>query len=169
MHILHQILFMVKDMEMSNSISSRLDAIGVTIPDMATPAANYMPYALSGNLLMTSGQLPLENGSLYKQGKLGSDLTVEEGKKAAQLCALNILAVAKAAIGDLEKIKRIVKITIFVSSEPEFTDQHLVGNGASDFLAEVLGDNGRHSRSAVGVPCLPLDAPVEIEAIIEVR
>ena len=101
-------------------------------------------------------------------GLVGRDLTVEQGREAAKWCAVNILAQARAAVGELEKIKRIVKIGVFVASTPDFTEQHLVANGASDFLAEVLGDAGRHARSAVGMASLPLNAPVEIEAIIEV-
>lgn len=154
---------------MSDTISARLEALGIEIPEVAAPAANYLPHMQSGKLVFTSGQLPFENGSLNQTGKLGSEITVEEGQAAAKLCAINVLAVAKAALGDLENIKRIVKITIFVSSAPDFTSQHLVGNGASDFLVDVLGDAGRHARSAVGVPCLPLNAPVEVEAIIEAK
>ena len=154
---------------MIDTISSRLEALGIEIPDVAAPAANYLPYTKSGKFIFTSGQLPFDNGALNLTGKVGGDLTVEEGQKAAQLCAINVLAVAKAALGDLENIKQIVKITIFVSSTPDFTSQHLVGNGASDLLAEVLGDAGRHARSAVGMPCLPLNASVEVEAIIEAK
>lgn len=154
---------------MSSTISDRLEAMGVTIPDAAAPAANYLPYIRSGELLLTSGQLPLENGKLLATGKLGIDVDLELGQKAARQCAVNILAQAKAALGDLENIKRIVKITVFVSSSPDFSSQHLVANGASDFLAEALGDAGKHARSAVGVPVLPMDAAVEIEAIIEVK
>lgn len=154
---------------MSETISGRLEALGVDIPEVAAPAANYLPYTKSGKFVFTSGQLPFENGALKYTGKVGGELSVEQGQEAARLCAINVLAVAKAALGDLENIKQIVKITIFVSSTPEFTSQHLVGNGASDFLAEALGDAGRHARSAVGMPCLPLDAPVEVEAIIEAK
>ncbi|MEM5500829.1 MULTISPECIES: RidA family protein [Ahrensia] len=154
---------------MSGTISERLEAMGVTIPEAAAPAANYLPWIRSGELLLTSGQLPLEDGKLIATGKLGKDVDLELGQKAARQCAINILAQAKAALGDLENIKRLVKITVFVASDPEFSNQHLVANGASDFLAEVLGDAGFHARSAVGVPVLPLNAAVEIEAIIEVK
>ncbi|MEM9574274.1 MAG: RidA family protein [Pseudomonadota bacterium] len=154
---------------MSDTISGRLEALGVEIPDVAAPAANYLPYTKSGNLVFTSGQLPFVDGVLVHTGKVGGELSVEDGQDAARLCAINVLAVAKAALGDLQNIKKIVKITIFVSSTPDFTSQHLVGNGASDFLAEVLGDAGSHARSAVGMPCLPLNAPVEVEAIIEAK
>lgn len=154
---------------MSETISGRLEALGIEIPDVAAPAANYLPYTKTGNLVFTSGQLPFVDGALAHTGKVGGELSIEDGQDAARLCAINVLAVAKAALGDLENIKQIVKITIFVSSTPDFTSQHLVGNGASDFLAEVLGDAGRHARSAVGMPCLPLNAPVEVEAIIEAK
>jgi enamine deaminase RidA (YjgF/YER057c/UK114 family) len=154
---------------MTGTISERLDAMGITIPEAAAPAANYLPWIRSGELLLTSGQLPLEDGALITTGKLGGEVDLELGQKAARQCAINILAQAKAALGDLENIKRLVKITVFVASKPEFSNQHLVANGASDFLAEVLGEAGPHARSAVGVPVLPLNAPVEIEAIIEVK
>lgn len=153
---------------MPDTIQKRLEALGVTLPVAAAPAANYVPYAQSGKLLMTAGQLPLEAGKLMT-GLLGRDLDTEAGKKAARLCAINILAQIQAATGDLEQIARIVKITVFVASAPNFTEQHLVANGASDFLAEALGERGRHARSAVGVAVLPLNAAVEIEAIAELR
>ncbi|HTV68850.1 MAG TPA: RidA family protein [Rhizobiaceae bacterium] len=154
---------------MSGPIETRLAELGVTLPAAAAPAANYVPYAQSGKLLFTAGQLPLVGGKLVAEGLLGVDLDTERGKEAALACAINILAQAKAALGDLEKIKRIVKITVFVASAPNFTEQHLVANGASDFLADVLGDRGKHARAAVGTASLPLNAPVEIEAIIEVE
>jgi enamine deaminase RidA (YjgF/YER057c/UK114 family) len=121
----------------------------------------------SGNLVLTAGQLPLKDGKLAVSGLLGRDVDVATGKEAAKLCAINILAQAKAALGDLEKLQRIVKITVFVASSPDFTEQHLVANGASDFLVAVLGERGKHARSAVGTASLPLNAAVEIEAIIE--
>lgn len=153
---------------MSDTIQKRLEALGVTLPAAAAPAANYVPYAQSGKLLMTAGQLPLEAGKLVT-GLLGRDLDTEAGKKAARLCAINILAQIQAATGDLEQIARIVKIAVFVASTPNFTEQHLVANGASDFLAEALGERGKHARSAVGVAVLPLNAAVEIEAIAELK
>ncbi|WP_274629166.1 RidA family protein [Arvimicrobium flavum] len=153
---------------MAETIEQRLASLGVELPAAAAPAANYVPFTRTGNLLLTAGQLPLKDGKLAASGKLGRDLDVGAGKEAAKLCAINILAQAKAALGDLEKIARLVKITVFVASDPEFTEQHLVANGASDFLAQALGERGKHARSAVGVSCLPLGAAVEIEAIIEV-
>ncbi|MGB6119691.1 MAG: RidA family protein, partial [Mesorhizobium sp.] len=134
----------------------------------AAPAANYIPYAISGALLFTSGQLPLADGKLVATGRLGSDVDVAAGQAAARACAINILAQAKAALGDLERIRKLVKITVFVASTPDFTEQHLVANGASDFLAQMLGERGKHARSAVGTASLPLNAAVEIEAIFEI-
>lgn len=152
---------------MVDTIEARLAAEGVTLPAAAAPAANYVPFMLTGNLLFTSGQLPLSGGKLVSTGLLGRDLDTAAGREAARACAINILAQIKAATGDLEKIARIVKITVFVASAPGFSEQHLVANGASDLLAKVLGERGRHARSAVGTASLPLDAPVEIEAIVE--
>ncbi len=149
------------------AIEERLAAMGITIPQAATPAANYLPYTRTSNQLITSGQLPMRDGALIATGKLGREISLELGQECARVCALNILAQAKAALGDLSVIRRITKITVFVASDPSFTSQHLVANGASDFLVALLGENGRHARSAVGVPCLPLDAPVEIEAVLE--
>jgi len=154
---------------MASPIDERLNALGISLPEAAAPAANYVPYAVDGNLIFTSGQLPLRQGSLVAEGLVGKDLDVEAGREAAKWCAINILAQAKAALGDLEKIERIAKISVFVASTPDFTQQHLVANGASDFLVEILGDAGRHARSAVGMASLPLNAPVEIEAIIRAK
>ncbi|MEZ5781572.1 MAG: RidA family protein [Rhizobiaceae bacterium] len=153
---------------MTETIEQRLNGLGVSLPAAAAPAANYVPFMHTQSLLLTSGQLPMKDGKVAISGKLGKDVDVARGQEAAKLCAINILAQAKSALGDLEKIVRIVKITAFVSSDPEFTEQHLVANGASDFLVAALGSRGKHARSAVGVPSLPFDAAVEIEAIIEV-
>jgi enamine deaminase RidA (YjgF/YER057c/UK114 family) len=153
---------------MGSTIESRLEALGVVLPAAAAPAANYVPYATTGNLLFTAGQLPFKEGKLVATGLVGRDLDVAAGKEAAKYCAVNILAQAKAALGDLEKIRRIVKITVFVASTPDFLEQHLVANGASDLLVTALGDKGKHARSAVGMASLPLNAPVEIEAILEI-
>jgi enamine deaminase RidA (YjgF/YER057c/UK114 family) len=153
---------------MSETIENRLSKLGVTLPVAAAPAANYVPYMQSGNLVFTAGQLPLKEGKLVASGLLGRDLDTAAGQEAAKYCAINILAQVKAALGDLEKIKRLVKITVFVASSPDFTEQHLVANGASDFLVAALGEAGKHARSAVGVAVLPLNAAVEIEAIVEV-
>jgi enamine deaminase RidA (YjgF/YER057c/UK114 family) len=157
------------DRKMTVKIEERLAALGVTLPAAAIPVANYVPFSRSGNLIFTAGQLPLKDGKLAFTGLLGRDLDTDAGKDAAKLCAINVLAQAKAAVGDLAQIRRLVKITVFVASAPEFTEQHVVANGASDFLAEVLGEAGKHARSAVGVATLPLNAAVEIEAIFEVE
>ncbi|MGB3391469.1 MAG: RidA family protein [Pseudaminobacter sp.] len=153
---------------MGETIENRLQSMGISLPEAAAPAANYVPFVRTGNLLYPSGQLPMKDGKLHITGLLGRDIDTATGKEAAKLCAINVLAQAKAALGDLEKIVRLVKITIYVASAPDFTEQHLVGNGASDFFAEVLGERGKHARVAVGMAALPLNAAVEVEAIIEV-
>lgn len=153
---------------MGDTIEKRLADLGVTLPAAAAPAANYVPYALSGKLLFTAGQLPLRDGKLQAAGLLGRDIDTAAGREGAKLCAINILAQVKAAIGDLEKIVRVVKVTVFVASTPDFIEQHLVANGASDFLVAALGERGKHARSAVGMASLPLNAAVEVEATLEV-
>ncbi len=151
-----------------NAIESRLEELGITLPHAAAPAANYVPYVLSGNILHLSGQLPMEDGKLAVTGLVGRDVDVAGARRAAELCAINLLAQAKAALGDLSRIKRVVKIQGFVASTPDFTEQHLVINGASDLLVAVLGEAGRHARAAVGMASLPLNAAVEIDAIMEI-
>ena len=153
---------------MGETIEKRLSDLGVTLPAAAAPTANYVPFVRSGNLLFTAGQLPLKEGKLQAAGLVGRDIDTAAAREGAKLCAINILAQAKAALGDLEKIARVVKITVFVASTPDFTEQHLVANGASDFLFAALGERGKHARSAVGMASLPLNAAVEVEAIIEV-
>ncbi len=153
---------------MTDTIAERLTAKGIVLPEAAPPAANYLPYVLSGSSLYISGQLPLENGKLAFQGRLGKDVDIAGGQRAAELCAINIIAQAKAALGDLERIGRLVKINGFVSSAPDFVSQHLVINGASNLFAELLGERGKHARAAVGMAALPLNAAVEIDAIIEI-
>ncbi|MEM6903674.1 MAG: RidA family protein [Pseudomonadota bacterium] len=151
-------------------IEETLQKLGLTLPQAAAPAANYVPSVRHGDLLFISGQLPLVDGKLFATGKLGAEVDLETGQQAARHCALNILAQLNRAIdGDWSKFVRIVKLTSFVNSTPEFADHHLVTNGCSDLLGEVLGDAGRHSRSAVGMGNLPLNAAVEIEAIIGLR
>lgn len=154
---------------MADTIEQNLARLGVTIPQAAAPAAAYLPFMQTGKLLFTAGQLPLDSGKLISTGLLGRDLDTSAGQLAARQCAINILAQVKAATGDLEKIARIVKITVFVASTPDFTEQHLVANGASEFLAAALGERGKHARAAVGMASLPLNAPVEVEAIIELQ
>ncbi|MFA9432877.1 RidA family protein [Egicoccus sp. AB-alg2] len=150
----------------------RLSELGLELPSAPAPAAAYQPWAQlpdgAGGLVFTAGQLPVVDGVLPRTGKLGADLATDEGAALARTAALNVLAVAAAAIGDLDRV-RVVKLTVFVASTPDFTEQHLVANGASELLADVLGDAGVHARSAVGVPVLPLDSPVEVEAILTAR
>ncbi|MBP1849940.1 RidA family protein [Rhizobium halophytocola] len=154
---------------MSQTIESRLEAKGIALPAAAAPAANYVPYVISGNLLYLSGQLPMENGKVGVTGLVGTEVALEDAQRAAELCAINILAQAKAALGgDLSRIVRIIKLNGFVASGAGFTDQHLVINGASNLIADILGDAGRHARAAVGMAALPMNAAVEIDAIIEI-
>jgi enamine deaminase RidA (YjgF/YER057c/UK114 family) len=153
---------------MTSKTEARLAELGITLPDAAAPAANYVPFVKTGNQLFISGQLPMDSGAIAVTGKLGDGLQVEDGQKAARLCAINLLAQAKAATGDLDKVVRLVKIVGFVNSTGEFTDQPKVINGASDFLVEAMGDSGRHARSAVSAASLPFGAAVEIEAIFEI-
>ena len=142
--------------------------MGFVLPETSKPLAAYIPAVQSGNLVFTSGQLPMIDGSLAETGKVGGSVSPERAKELATVCALNALAAVKTVIGDLDKIKRVVKVVGFVSSTPDFSGQPGVVNGASEFLGEVFGDKGIHARSAVGVAVLPLDAPVEIELIVEV-
>jgi len=151
-----------------SAIENRLSDLGITLPEAAAPAANYVPFVRTGNQLFISGQLPMEAGKIAVSGKLGDDVSVDDGKAAAKTCAINLLAQAKAATGDLDKVVRLVKIVGFVNSTADFTDQPQVINGASDFLVEAMGDAGRHARSAVSAASLPFGAAVEIEAIFEV-
>jgi enamine deaminase RidA (YjgF/YER057c/UK114 family) len=154
---------------MSDAIEARLTELGITLPVAAAPAANYVPYVISGNLLYLSGQLPIENGKIAVTGHLGRNVDVAGGQRAAELCAINILAQAKAALGgDLGRIVRVIKLNGFVASLPDFTEQHLVINGASNLIASVLGEAGKHARAAVGMAALPLNAAVEIDAVLEI-
>jgi enamine deaminase RidA (YjgF/YER057c/UK114 family) len=146
----------------------RLAELGLTLPEVPKPVAAYVPAVRTGNLVYTSGQVPLVDGKLAGTGKLGADLTTEQGAELARICALNALAAVKSEVGDLSRVVRIVKVVVFVASDPAFTDQPKVGNGASELLGAVLGEAGKHARSAVGVASLPLDAPVEVELIAEV-
>ncbi len=149
-------------------IEEKLGRLGVKLPDAPTPLAAYVPAIRSGNLIFTAGQVPVSEGKLLYSGKVGKDISAEEGMKAAEICALNCLSVIKKEIGDLDKIKRVVKVTVFVNSADGFTEQPKVANGASEFLVELFGDKGKHVRSAVGVNELPINAAVEIEMIIEI-
>jgi len=149
-------------------IEQRLAALGLELPQPAAPAANYLPYTTSGKLVLVSGQLPIRDGKVAVTGRLGDRLGVEQGQAAARLCALNVLAQAKAACGgNLGRLGRCLKLGGFVSCTPDFTDHPKVVNGASDLIAEVMGEAGHHARFAVGCASLPLDAAVEVEAIFE--
>ena len=150
------------------SVTSRLADLGVTLPAVATPLAAYVPAVRTGNLVYTSGQLPLAGGEIAHTGKVGADVTPEQAKAAARVCALNGLAAVHALVG-IDAVVRVVKVVGFVNSAPGFTGQPGVVNGASELFGEVFGDAGSHARSAVGVAELPLDAPVEVELIVEVR
>ncbi|MDP9809256.1 enamine deaminase RidA (YjgF/YER057c/UK114 family) [Rhizobium tibeticum] len=154
---------------MSDQIAARLKDMGISLPEAAAPAANYVPYVISGNLLYISGQLPLEGGKIAVSGHLGKNVDVEAGQRAAELCAINILSQARAALGgDLGRIKRVIKLNGFVASASDFVEQHLVINGASNLIAGVLGEAGKHARAAVGMAALPMNAAVEIDAIVEI-
>ena len=153
---------------MSAEIENRVQELGYTIPVAAAPAANYVPFVISGSILHISGQLPMADGKIAVTGHLGDTVDVATGQKAAELCAVNLLAQAKAALGELSRIKRIIKINGFVASKPDFVEQHLVINGASNLLVGALGEAGKHARAAVGMAALPMNAAVEIDAIVEI-
>lgn len=153
-------------MSMTGKIESRLRELGIALPQAAAPAANYVPFVISANLLFVSGQLPMEAGKIAVAGTLGDSVSLEDGQKAARLCAINIIAQARAALGDLDRVRGIVRLGGFVASANGFTDQSKVVNGASDLMVAVFGEAGRHARVAVGVNVLPLGAAVEIDAII---
>jgi len=149
------------------SVEQELAELGLTLPAVATPAGAYVPAVISGNLVFTAGQIPLVDGTLMATGKVGKEVSPEFAKEISQRCALNALAAVKSVLGDLSRVKRIVKVVGFVASTPDFTGQPGVLNGASELLGNVFGDAGLHARSAVGVASLPLDAPVEVELIVE--
>jgi enamine deaminase RidA (YjgF/YER057c/UK114 family) len=151
-----------------NSPEQRLTELGLTLPEIAAPLAAYVPAVRTGNYVYTSGQLPIVDGSVVATGKVGAGITAEQAKDLARICALNALAAVKAEAGDLAAVRRVVKVVGFVASAPDFTGQPGVVNGASELLGEVFGDRGVHARSAVGVAVLPLDAPVEVELVVEV-
>ena len=149
-------------------IEEKIKELGIELPEVAKPLAAYIPAKQVGNLVMTSGQVPLVKGVINFAGKVGSDLTEEEGQKAAQICALNCLAAIKGVIGNLDKIVEVVKLTVFVASAETFTSQPKVANGASELIGKIFGKSGKHVRSAVGVTSLPLNASVEIEMTVRV-
>jgi enamine deaminase RidA (YjgF/YER057c/UK114 family) len=149
------------------SASARLKELGIELPEVAKPLASYVPAVRSGNLVFTSGQLPTQTGKLAETGKVGADVTPEQGKALARICVLNALAAVDSLVG-IDAVARVVKVVGFVASAPGFNGQPGVVNGASDLLTEVFDDRGSHARSAVGVSELPLDAPVEVELVVEV-
>ena len=153
---------------MAGTIEARLKELGITVPVAAPPLASYVPTVQTGSLLFVSGQVTLKEGKREFVGKLGRDFATEQGAQAARLCALNIVAQLKAALGDLDRVRRIVKLTGFVNAVPDFAEQPQVVNGASDLLAEIFGEAGRHARSAVGVGSLPRGVACEVEAIVEI-
>ncbi len=149
------------------SANQRISDLGITLPQVATPAGAYVPAVVSGNLVFTAGQIPLVDGKLVATGKVGKDLNEDQAKEIARICALNAVAAGKSVIGDLDRVTKVVKVVGFVSSTPDFTAQPSVVNGASELLEQIFGDRGIHARSAVGVAVLPLDAPVEVELVVE--
>jgi enamine deaminase RidA (YjgF/YER057c/UK114 family) len=154
---------------MAGAIERKLASLGITLPTPATPMANYVPFVRSGNLLILSGQLCFgADGTLVSIGQLGATVSVEEGQQAARACAVNLLAQLKVALGDLDKVARVLRLGGFINSAPDFTEGPKVMNGASDLMVEVFGDKGRHARTTVGVSALPADAAVEVEGLFEV-
>ena len=151
-----------------SKVEDALASMGLSVPDVAKPVAVYIPAVRSGNHVFTSGQLPMRFGELMVTGKVGGEVSEEEAVACAQQCALNAIAAVKAEIGDLDQVKRIVKVVAFVASTPDFTGQPRVANGASELFGRAFGEAGIHARSAVGVPVLPLDSPVEVELIVEI-
>ena len=151
-----------------DSVETKLSALGVSLPEPVAPVANYAPFVVASNVAYVSGQVSIENGALIK-GKLGDDLSIEDGVRAARACAVNLISQAKAACGgDLSRIRRVVKLTVFVNSTSDFTDQPMVANGASDLMTEAFGEAGRHARAAVSAPSLPLGAAVEVDGVFEI-
>ena len=151
-----------------SAAEDRLAELGLSLPEVAKPVAAYVPALVSGDLVFTSGQLPMRNGELMLTGKVGSEVALEEAAACAQQSALNAIAAVKSVIGDLDRVAQIVKVVVFVASTPDFTGQPQVANGASELLGKAFGEAGAHARSAVGVPVLPLDSPVEVEIVVRV-
>ena len=148
-------------------IDARLKELGIVIPEVATPVASYVPAQVTGNLLYTAGQLPFFDGALIATGKVGGEVNPTDAIELARVCTLNALAAAQSVLGSLDRVKQVVKVNGFVASTPDFIGQPGVLNGASELLGEIFGDIGKHARAAVGVAVLPLDAPVEVELILE--
>ena len=154
---------------MAGQIEMKLAELGITLPQPMAPVANYVPYVQTGNLVVVSGQVPAVDGKIAITGKLGYGVSTERGKEAARLCFINVLVHLKAACnGDLDRVRRVVRLGGFIACAPEFTDQAQVMNGASDLAVAVFGDNGRHARTTIGVSSLPIDAAVEVEGMFEI-
>jgi enamine deaminase RidA (YjgF/YER057c/UK114 family) len=151
----------------ASAVETRLTGLGLALPEVAAPVAAYVPAVVTGNHVYTSGQLPFVDGALPSAGKVGAEVSADEAKHLAAICAVNALAAVKSVIGDLDRVTRVVKVVGFVASEPSFTGQPGVINGASELLGQALGDAGVHARSAVGVAVLPLNSPVEVELVVE--
>jgi enamine deaminase RidA (YjgF/YER057c/UK114 family) len=153
---------------MAGLVEKKLSDLGIVLPVPASPIANYVGFVRTGTLLFVSGQICLESGQLLAKGKLGQNVSIEDGQRAARACAINLLAQVKVALGDLDKVVRVVRLGGFINSDPAFVDGPKVMNGASDLVVQAFGDKGRHARSTVGVAALPLDAAVEVEGLFEV-
>jgi enamine deaminase RidA (YjgF/YER057c/UK114 family) len=154
---------------MAGTVEKKLAELGIELHTAAAPVANYVGFVRSGNLLVISGQLCLDGqGKLVAKGKLGGEVSIEDGQKAARACAINLLVQIKAALGDLDKVTRVVRLGGFINSQPDFVDGPKVMNGASDLMVTAFGEKGRHARSTIGVAALPLDAAVEVEGLFEV-
>ncbi|TMJ45618.1 MAG: RidA family protein [Alphaproteobacteria bacterium] len=154
---------------MAGAVDKKLGELGIALPTPASPVANYIPFVRAGAMLFVSGQICLDaDGKLVAKGKLGKGVSLEDGQKAARACAINVLAQVKAALGDLDKVKQVIRLGGFINSDPAFLDGPKVMNGASDLMVAVFGDKGRHARSTVGVAVLPADAAVEVEGVFEV-
>ena len=151
-----------------SAVEDRLEALGLSLPPVARPVAAYVPAVRTGSYVYVSGQVPTVDGTLAAKGKVGADVTAEQAKDLARTAALNAIAAVRAEVGELSRVRRVVKVVGYVASSPDFTGQPGVINGASELLGEVFGDAGRHARSAVGVAVLPLDAPVEVELVVEI-
>ena len=153
---------------MPGTVDKKLSELGIVLASPAAPVANYVPFVRTGNLLFVSGQICLDAGKLVAKGQLGAGVSIEDGQKAARACAVNLLAQVKAALGDLDKVVRVLRLGGFVNATPGFTDGPKVMNGASDLMVTVFGDKGRHARTTVGVSALPGDAAIEVEGLFEV-
>ena len=148
---------------------AKIESLGFILPVAPPPAAVYLPFKQIGNQLWIAGQIAVQDGQLVHEGIVGKDINLEQAQKCAQICALNLLAQVRLALGDLSRVQQVVKLHVFVASDPSFVQQHLVANYASELIAQVFADAGTHARSAVGVASLPLNSPVEIDAIFEIR